>query len=78
METTTVRAVVLWFNDAKGYGLVRAEDVDLDDITVEAAVVENRQHLLIRGALIEVTVQEALTGLAARSVRFLNEPARGE
>lgn len=78
MDTVPLQAKVLWFNDAKGYGLARAEDIDMDDIRVDASLVEDRQQLLLRGTLIEVTVQETLTGLVAQSVRFLNESAEGE
>jgi hypothetical protein len=74
MDTLLIQAKVLWFNEAKGYGLVRAVDRLMDDIRVDANIVENQQHLLLEVTLIEASVKETLAGLMADSIRFLDNP----
>ncbi len=77
MDTTYFKAEVLWFNEAKGYGLVRAINRLMDDIRIDASLVENQSHLLLRGTLLQVSVKETLTGLVADSISFLDSPAGG-
>lgn len=71
----SVLARVLWFNDAKGYGLVRAENVDLEDIRVDAGILEGFESGLLRDMLVNVTYIEDLTGLVARKVVFAKKVA---
>ncbi len=75
MDTLLVKAKVLWFNEAKGYGFVRTVDRLMDDIRIDASVVENQQHLLLEGTLIQVSVKETLAGLVADSICLVDEPA---
>ena len=75
MDTLLIQARVLWFNEAKGYGLVRAVDRLMDDIRIDANVVENQQHLLLEGTLIQVSIKETLVGLVADSICLPDDSA---
>jgi len=63
-----VKARVLWFNEAKGYGLVRVDDADLDDIRVDANLLDGIEGGLLRDMRVEVTYVEELTGWVARKI----------
>lgn len=72
MSENRIRARVLWFNDAKGYGLVRTEDVLLDDIRVDAAVLDETQELP-RDMLVDIVYKETLTGLVVEKLWIVDE-----
>lgn len=63
---------VRWFNDARGYGFIRSEEVDNDerDIFVHyTEIVRNGYKSLEEGQIVEFDVQETPNGLQARYVR---------
>jgi len=63
---------VRWFNDARGYGFIRSEEVDNGerDIFVHyTEIVRNGYKSLEEGQIVEFDVQETPNGLQARYVR---------
>lgn len=63
---------VRWFNDARGYGFIRSEEVDNGerDIFVHyTEIVRNGYRSLEEGQIVEFDVQETPNGLQARYVR---------
>lgn len=68
-------ARVLWFNEAKGYGLVRAENLDFDDIRVDANILEGIEVELLREMRVEVTCVEGLAGWVAKKLLLASEPS---
>lgn len=63
---------VRWFNDARGYGFIRSEEVDNGerDIFVHyTEIVRNGYRSLEEGQIVEFDVQEPPNGLQARYVR---------
>lgn len=67
-------ARVLWFNEAKGYGLVRAENLDFDDIRVDANILDGINVELLRDMHVEVTCIEGLAGWVAKKLTLVSEP----
>lgn len=65
MDENEVIAQVLWFNEAKGFGIVRAENVVLDDIRVYTSTIEDIEDGLFRDMLVKVKYKKDLIGLVA-------------
>lgn len=69
--STTVKAKVVWFNEAKGYGLAQADDPDIEDIKIELSSLTNTKTVPARGDRVEVTFKEEPIGLVAEKVTLV-------
>lgn len=65
------QAEVLWFNEAKGYGLARPESLELDDIKIKKSSLTAEGVVLMRGDRVEVVFKQDLEGLVAEEVKVI-------
>lgn len=65
MDNVT-KAEVLWYNEAKKYGLARSADIKIDDIKIELSSLVDQDRLPKRGNRIELTFTETSIGPVAR------------
>jgi cold shock CspA family protein len=76
--STTAKAKVLWFNEAKGYGLVQAEDPEIEDIRVELSSLTDKKTIPARGDKVEVVFKEEPIGLVAEQVSIVASASDSE
>jgi CspA family cold shock protein len=72
-EDGELRAVVKFFNDIRGYGLVTTEDIG-EDVFVHSRVLNDRGvHSLMQGKKLLLKVDDAGKRPQVQAVRLLNE-----
>ncbi len=71
MSENTTTGVVKFFNSAKGYGFIKADDQEKDIFVHYSGIVGNGYRSLNEGDRVEFVVEEGRKGPEAKEVRKL-------
>ena len=71
MSENTTTGVVKFFNSAKGYGFIKADDQEKDIFVHYSGIVGNGYRSLAEGDRVEFVVEEGRKGPEAKEVRKL-------